>query len=234
MAPTREPPQIERVGFSQRGKRVVGIGVGAVLAVLLGAWGFFIWRVKTVERPDYRVVRADGDVEVRDYPRLVVAEVVTRGDRWEGVRRGFRPLARYIFGQDRGGEGKIAMTAPVTQTPAGDERIAMTAPVTQTDRGDGTWTVRFIMPSDRDLDALPAPSGDVHLEAVPARRVAAIRFSGWATDARVAEHEARLRAWVDGQGLEVAGPPTYAYYDDPWMPGPLRRNEVLLPLAPAG
>jgi len=207
---------------------MIGIGIGVAAVAVLGVWGAFIYNVKTVERPDYRVVDQEGDIELRDYPSLVVAEVTTRGSRWEAVSRGFAPLARYIFAKDRGGD-TIPMTAPVTQTRA-EEKIAMTAPVTQTERGDGSWTVRFIMPSSYDLESLPAPASNVTLDELPARRVAAIRFSGWATDASIAEHEAQLRDWLSKRDLEPRGPATYAYYDDPWMPGPLRRNEVLVPV----
>ncbi|MEL7049086.1 MAG: heme-binding protein, partial [Pseudomonadota bacterium] len=58
----------------------------------------------------------------------------------------------------------------------------------------------------------------------------AIRFSGMATDTSIAEQEAKLRAWMTSNNLTPAGAPTYAYYNDPWTPGPLRRNEVLFDL----
>lgn len=201
--------------------------IGGIVLLALGAWGYFIYRVKTVERPDYALVEAEGDIELRDYPALTVAEVTRRGSRQDAVSAGFGPLARYIFAKARGGD-PIAMTAPVTQSAQAP--IAMTAPVTQEEGDDGGWAVRFIMPSEYTLETLPAPAGDVRLVQVPARRMAVIQFSGVATDERVAAHEARLRDWLDARSLEVGGPATYAYYDDPWMPPPLRRNEVQLPL----
>jgi hypothetical protein len=205
---------------------MVAIGIGVLVLALLGAWGLFIWNVKTVERPEYQRIEADGAIELRDDPPLIVAEVDTRGDRQQSVRRGFGPLAGYIFARSRAGE-RVAMTAPVTQTPR--EQIAMTAPVTQTARQDGRWTVRFIMPSKYALADLPQPAGsDVKLSEIPARRVAAIRFSGVATDELVAGKEAELMQWVAAQGLLANGPPTYAYYNDPWTPGFLRRNEIMI------
>lgn len=219
---------------------MVAVALGAVGALVVVGGALWAYASSQVEQPDYTVVRAEGDIEIRDYPALVVAEIVTQGDRDTAVRRGFGPLARYIFAKERGGD-KIAMTAPVTQTPDDDapqgssaqgDKIAMTAPVTQTpaDETPNRWTVRFIMPSEYALDDLPAPAGQVTLDRMPPRRVAAIRFSGWATDASVAEQTQALRRFLDREGLSPAGPPTVAYYNDPFVPGPLRRNEVMLPL----
>lgn len=143
-----------------------------------------------------------------------MAEVERSGSRGDAVSAGFRPLAGYIFARERGGDS-IAMTAPVTQTP----------------EGEGTWLVRFIMPQRYALEDLPGPaSEDVSLRELEPQRMAAIRFSGRATDATVEEHERRLRAWMADQGLEASGEPVYAYYDDPMTPGFLRRNEVLIPV----
>jgi hypothetical protein len=201
---------------------MVAIGIG-VLVLALGAWGLFIWNVKTVERPEYQRVEADGAIELRDYPPLM-------SPRWTPGATGSRACgeASHIFARSRARAGRHDRAGD--ETPR--EQIAMTAPVTQTAREDGRWTVRFIMPAAYTLESLPEPADGVRLERLPARRAAAIRFAGWATDARVAAQEAELRTWIERRGLRPVGPPTYAYYDDPWMPGPLRRNEVLLDVSP--
>lgn len=200
--------------------------IGAVVVLAIVAMAVFVFVVQNVETPDYRVVEGDGAFEIRDYPALVVAETTRSGARREALSTGFGPLARYIFAKERGGE-KIAMTAPVTQQRP--EKIAMTAPVTQSPTGDGDWSVRFIMPSGYSLDALPEPgTSDVRLLEVPARRRAAVRFSGSTTDAAIAEQEAALRAWMSARGLIPEGPAVYAYYNDPFTPGFLRRNEVMI------
>lgn len=208
------------------GAVLLSLGVAAVLV--------FVYVVQNVEQPTYSAVVADGDFEVRDYPSLVVAEVVRNGSREQGLRDGFGPLARYIFARDRSGE-RIAMTAPVQQgAVAPDAKIAMTAPVTQSPSGDDTWVVRFIMPSALSLADLPAPANDaIRLREVLPRRFAAVRFSGRTDDALIRQQEARLRDWMSRRSLTPAGPPEYAYYNDPFTPGFLRRNEVMLPVAEA-
>lgn len=184
-----------------------GLAVAGV--VVLGMAWFF----RSVETPDYVVSVADGDFELREYPTMVVASVDRDGDRQGAVRRAFSSLAGYIFAKDRPGE-KIAMTAPVTQTPS-----------------RAGWTVSFIMPAGRSVEELPVPGGDVRLAAVASRVVAAVRFSGRWTDTRFEEQAARLREWVSARGLQMVGDVEYAYYNDPFTPAFLRRNEILVEVA---
>lgn len=191
-------------------KLAIWVG-GGVLALGLVALGGWMWVMRSVETPAYEPLRAEGRFELRAYPDLALAEVETAGARREALRAGFRPLARYIFASDRGGE-KIAMTAPVVQSPS-----------------ETGWRVAFIMPSARALDSLPAPAGEgLTLRRQPGGRYAAARFSGAADDADFEAQAAALRDWIAQQGLSPAGPPVYAYYDDPMTPGFLRRNEVLI------
>ena len=192
------------------------IAAGGLAALVFIAIAVWVYVVQNVETPDYRVLRADGAIELRRYPPLVVAEVSRTGPRRDALSQGFGPLARYIFAREREGP-KIAMTAPVTQSPAG---------------GPQDWTVSFIMPAGSTPDDLPRPTrGEVRLAELPATTRAAIRFSGHAGDADIADNEARLRAWLAAEGIATAGPPVYAYYNDPFTPGFLRRNEVLIEIA---
>ena len=201
----------------RKGLKVTGILIGIALLLAVAAVGLYFFVMSNVEKPAYSLVEQQGSFEIRDYPALVVAEVTRQGERYDALRAGFRPLASYIFAKEREGE-KIAMTAPVTQDVSAEG-------------GEKTWTVRFIMPSGYGLEDLPAPAGqDVRLTGLPAQRRAAVRFSGVASDALIAEQEARLRDWLAAKGLSPEGSPTYAYYNDPWTPGPLRRNEVLFDL----
>lgn len=191
---------------------LVYVLLGLLLAVL-GLFLFWYLQTRNVEIARYQVIEAQGPMEIRAYPALTVAEVTRTGTRDQAVRSGFGPLARYIFAREREGE-KIAMTAPVTQKSE-----------------DGSWTIQFIMPSGYTLDSLPKPAGtDVRLREIPATRRAAIRFSGWWSDELFRAKDAALREWLEGKGLETAGTPVFAYYNDPFTPGFLRRNEILYDL----
>jgi hypothetical protein len=197
--------------------------LGAATAVL----GSVVGVHAETEQARYKVVDTQGTFELRAYEPAVVAEVKADGDRDEAVNAGFRILAAYIFGANLPGQS-IAMTAPVTQEAG--QRIAMTAPVTQ-QAGKGSWTIRFIMPAGSRLATLPRPKdARVKLADVPGRRMAAIRFSGFATDAAIADRERELGDWIARRSLSPVGPAVFAYYDPPWTLPFLRRNEVLVPV----
>ena len=95
------------------------------------------------EEPAFTLVVDEDAFQVRQYPPLVVAETRVAGDRKQASSDGFRILAGYIFGGNTPRE-KIAMTAPVMQSPPVSEKIAMTAPVSQTAVA-GAWVIQFTM-----------------------------------------------------------------------------------------
>jgi hypothetical protein len=164
-----------------------------------------------VEHARYRVVSSAGDIEIRDYAPQIVAETTVSGERDAAINEGFRPLAGYIFG-DNAPKQKVAMTAPVGQT-----------------RDGGQWKVRFTMPAEHSMASLPRPNNQsVTLASTPAKRMAAIRFSGIADEADLAAHEVKLRAQLKAQGLTPKGPAQYAFYDPPWTLPWNRRNEVMV------
>jgi hypothetical protein len=202
------------------------LSISLVLGVLL-AWSP---DAMAIEKPSYLVVERREAFELRDYASYLVAETVVGGSREEAGNAGFRILAAYIFGKNRG-EKKIAMTAPVTQ--AEPAKIAMTAPVALAGQ-EGRWTIQFMMPSSYTLETLPEPLDPaISFRVMPARRVAAHAYSGTWSASRYEEHLATLRAALATAGLTAVGEPTWARYDPPFMPWFLRTNEILVELAPA-
>ena len=122
----------------------------------------------------------------------------------------FGRLFRFIAGHNAKG-GKIPMTAPVLIDSSPNRRA-----------------MSFIMPESVVSEGVPSPSEDgVRLVRFEPRRIAALRFEG----ARTGENEKRavekLTRWLDARGLARKGEPVFAYYDPPWTPPFLRRNEVL-------
>jgi effector-binding domain-containing protein len=185
-----------------------------------------------IEEATYTVVERDGEFEIRDYAPHVLAETVVAGSFDRAGNEAFSRLFRYISGDNRS-RHKVAMTAPVSQASAG-EKIAMTAPVEQKPAQD-RWVVSFTMPASYALETLPEP-GDpqVTLRQVPARRMAALRYSGRWTESSYLRHRMELESWVRERGLRTAGDPVWARYDPPFAPWFLRRNEILVPVDGGG
>ena len=212
---------IHAIRFSQISSPLAASAAAIVLALASPM-------VRAIEEPVYTVVQQYDGFEVREYAPYVVAEVVVPGPADEAGNRGFRRLASYIFGDNKG-ERKIAMTAPVTQTAA-PTKIEMTAPVSQTET-DGGYLVQFTMPGTFTLDTLPEPlDPQVRLRQMPGARYAVIRYSGFWSDSNYNDHLDRLRRDVAAAGLTTTGAPVYSRYDAPWVPWFMRRNEIWLNL----
>ena len=200
-----------------------------VVASVFGLWaGYTQFYEGNLGQPDYSVVETQDNVEVRQYAPFVVASTQLGQTGDQGLSSGFRVLAGYIFGGNQPGE-KIAMTAPVLQQNTEGESLPMTAPVLVSGEG---MRMAFVMPEGRSVDDLPRPNSDkVSLTTVDWGEVAALRFAGKGKQRRFAAAEVTLRERLKSLGREPSGPALYAQYNSPSAFPPLRRNEVLIPLA---
>lgn len=104
------------------------IFVAVGLLFLLAAW-FMV--PMFLEQPKYKILKKEGQFEIRSYDDILMSSVRVTGSQYQALRKGFRPLVKYISGKERDGE-KISMTAPVIQSTS--------------DRKEN-FTVSFSMPS---------------------------------------------------------------------------------------
>jgi len=191
----------------------------------------FIFGVKSVmaiEEAKYNVFKKDNRFEIRDYETHVLAEIIVEGNIEQAGNKAFSRLFRYISGENRSRD-KIEMTAPVSQEPKG-EKIKMTAPVSL-QPAEGQWAVSFMMPASYSLETLPVPDDTgITLRRVPARRMAAVRYSGFWSEKKYLRHKEILKAWIQKEGLTITGDPIWARYNSPFTLWFLRRNEILIPV----
>jgi hypothetical protein len=205
-------------------RRVITLLAGLALALALAR------PASAIEEPPYRVLESAPPIEIRDYAAYAVAETRVAGAFADVGNIGFRRLFGYISGENRGST-PIAMTAPVTQQAA-PEKIAMTAPVTQQAEGE-SYRIGFVLPQQYTAATAPVPTNpDVRIVEVPGRKVVAIRYSGRWSEANYQQALADLLAFARARNLALAGEPVYARYDPPFMPWFLRRNEILIEVAP--
>lgn len=162
------------------------------------------------ESAPYKVVRADGKFEVRDHPALRVVETPMTGGG-SGSDGSFNRLFRFITGGNEA-QQKIAMTTPVFMSG-----------------GDSNATMAFVLPANLKTGQAPTPTdGAVKVRELEAGRFAVLRFSGGRNATKEAETLGRLTKWMAAEGMGVLSPPMYGYFDPPWTPAFLRRNEVML------
>lgn len=162
------------------------------------------------ESAPYKAVRTDGKFELRDYPSLAVVEtpLAVSGNSDDGS---FMRLFRFITGANEAKQ-KIAMTTPVFMSGS-----------------DSNRTMAFVLPAKLNTATAPKPAdGAVTVRELPGGRFAVLRFSGGRSAKRESETLARLQTWLAAQGLKTSASPVYGYFDPPWTPSFLRRNEVML------
>ena len=83
--------------------------VGAIFSLFLGISTF------AIESLSYSVLEEAGEIEIREYEPHILASVQVAGNFEDAGSKAFRPLFKFITGENIGNE-KIAMTAPVIQT----------------------------------------------------------------------------------------------------------------------
>jgi len=169
----------------------------------------------TYESPEYKVVEKEGSFEIRDYPELTIASTPMQKRGEDGS---FMRLFRFISGRNERSQ-KISMTTPVLMT------------------GTESGVMSFIVPKDVARQGVPTPSNpEVAISTKPPARYAVYRFSGPSKPIPSQEAAKKLLAWIDSKHLQISGSPSalplFAYYNPPWTPGFMRRNEVLVRLIP--
>lgn len=186
-----------------------------VLSVILIGFIFYSFRLRDIEMPKYRVIKKLGEVEIREYPSLILAQTsLKKSDYDEEGSNGFRTVAGYIFGGNQS-QQKIAMTAPVIMT-----------------MGDSS-SMSFVMPSEYKMQDLPTPSNNqVKLIQENAKILAVIRFGGYSSSEKIQKYADQLYLELKNNKLETRGKLLYMGYNAPWDVTN-RRNEVAIELVKA-
>lgn len=197
--------------------------------LLLLAFSFSSCATVGIEKAKYTVLDKQGKFEIRQYEPQIVAETVVDAGFENAGNVAFRRLFNYISGENRTKES-IKMTAPVSQKSE-SEKISMTAPVNQ-QKSEGKYVVSFLMPDKYTMKTLPEPTDpNVTPREVPARKIAAVRYSGTWSRKRYESHKDQLEEFIRDRNLTKTGEaPIWARYDPPFQLWFLRRNEVLIPM----
>jgi DNA gyrase inhibitor GyrI len=162
------------------------------------------------ESATYQVIRSRGKFQVREYPALTVVET-PMASPGNGADGSFNRLFRFLTG---GNETK--------------QKIAMTTPVFMSGGGPNA-SMAFVMPARLKIADVPRPKDEqLRVRELEAGRFAVLRYRGRRNPGNEAQSLERLRAWMKTEGLKEVSPPIYGYFDPPWTPAFLRRNEVMV------
>jgi hypothetical protein len=163
-----------------------------------------------VQTIKYKVIREVDKVEIRAYPKIIVAKVQ------DPNADAFSLLYNFITGGNKQKE-KVKMTAPVVS-----QKIAMTSPVLSE-----TGSMAFVMPEEFTLETTPEPSDNrVSIAEIPERLVAALCFSGGWSEAHFEKETQELLDELAKAEIKTKGKVFTMLYNPPFIPGFLRRNEV--------
>ena len=168
---------------------------------------------KNIETPKYKVIKNYDEVEVRLYPKMVVAKTNLADKSFDNQgSNGFRTIAGYIFGGNEKNE-KIAMTTPVVMN-----------------MGDSA-SMYFVMPKSYDKEELPTPnSKNVQIVEVAEKTLAVITYGGFSSDEKIEKHRKHLEQILQKNKIQTKGAYMYMGYNAPWDIIN-RKNEVAIELA---
>jgi SOUL heme-binding protein len=159
----------------------------------------------------FQVIRSERDFDIRLYPSVTMAMVASSAKSYKELgRSGFKKLAGYIFG------GNDA-----------NKQIAMTSPVHMDIDATGS-TMSFVMPSVYNEDNLPKPNDlEVVIKTTVVEYVAAIQFSGFASDLDIKRNKEKLENALKAASITYYGNFRYLGYNPPYQLFG-RKNEIIV------
>lgn len=188
-----------------------------VIAIGTGALCFWAYSAASAPLPaGFLPPTADGVIEIKQYPEYRAATVEMTGALENAPSRGFSPLYRHISSND------ISMTAPVeTRYPA--------ATLQDESATNGEAQVSFLY---RNLNIMPQEiAQDIQIENIPPMTVVSIGVRGSYDFPTYQRNIQRLEEWLAGHpNYQVVGQPRRFFYDSPFVPDPLKRSDVQIPV----
>lgn len=192
--------------------KIILVSVSVILLGFLAVQAYAMSTSRNIESYPYTVIQEYGEFEIRQYEASLFTSVTMPTDKYEEASgKGFSALAGYIFGGNERNE-KIAMTSPVAMSL------------------EDSMTMMFLVPKAYKKEDLPKPNTEsITITEMPAKKVAAITFGGWADSEKIDRYQAELRKALDREGIAYTNKSYFLGYNPPFeMVG--RKNEVIIEL----
>lgn len=186
------------------------LGIGFV--IFIGTQLFAMSSQKNIETYPYKLIKKYKNFEIRSYEATLFTSVQLPGNKYkESSSKGFSILAGYIFGGNEKNE-KIAMTSPVAMSL------------------DDSMTMMFMVPKKFKKETLPKPNQpEIKFREEPAKKVAAITFSGWADDEKIAKFKQELIGALKAENIKYGNRFYFLGYNAPYEVFN-RQNEIIVEL----
>ena len=153
----------------------------------------------------YTIISTDQHFEVRRMKDYFVVKANVEESRGYV---GFDACFRYISGENEA-----------------SQRFAMTTPVLNKMEGVKMKDTPFVL---LNQDHFPQPQGNATIEKVNSSLMVIIKFSGSVSDQLLSKKQAQLRAYIESNGYTIKDGPWLARYNPPFIPGFLKRNELMM------
>ena len=187
--------------------------LGIIFALFLGSQIYLYRSSKNIEGYKYSIIKTYKDFEIRTYQASLFTSVKIQTDNYkQASSKGFSVLGGYIFGKNENKE-QIPMTSPVAMTLEKKE-----------------MTMLFLVPEKFTKENLPKPENTkIEFIEIPEKKVAAITFSGWASDKKIEKYKLLLIKLLDENGIKYANKFSVLGYNPPYEVL-FRRNEIIVEL----
>jgi hypothetical protein len=185
---------------------------GVIFLLFVGSQIYFYKSSRNIEGYKFAVTKVYEGFEVRTYEASLFTSVKLDTELYQKASsKGFSILGGYIFGKNEKKE-RISMTSPV--------KISLKEQM----------TMQFLVPKNLTKDALPIPdNSSIEFVEVPERKMAAIRFSGWANDKKIEKYKLRLIALLDKNQIKYTNNFSLLGYNPPYELF-FRKNEIIVEL----
>jgi transcription initiation factor IIF auxiliary subunit len=192
--------------------KTTAIILGALLVLFFGLQIYSYMSNRSIEKYAYTVLKEYDGFEIRNYEASLFTSVKLKTDSYNDASgKGFSILGGYFFGKN---EKKVS--------------IAMTSPVAMSLEKE--TTMMFLVPKAYNKETLPKPENDaIQFVQIPAKKMAAITFGGWANDKKIAKYKKKLIKLLDQNEIKYTNNFSVLGYNPPHEVL-IRRNEITVEL----
>lgn len=153
----------------------------------------------------YTVLSSDPPFEVRRMKDYFVVKANVEESRGYV---GFDACFRYISGENEA-----------------SQRFSMTTPVLNRMEGVKMKDTAFVL---LNQESFPQPQGNATIEKVSSSLMVIIKFGGSVSDQLLAKKQEELKTYIQSEGYTIKDGPWLARYNPPFIPGFLKRNELMM------